>query len=94
MDEQGEKEGTNQHKREKGKKNRESITPLFEYVKLPLGKKFRSAPDLVKTSIMKQTILFYTECRLNFMQYIKFLFESSVEISRPNDKTNKCSYFI
>lgn len=49
-----EKEGTN--KREKGKKNRESITPLFEYVKLPLGKFFGSAPDLVKASIMKQTI--------------------------------------
>lgn len=50
-----EKEGTN--KREKGKKKeRESITPLFEYVKLPLGKIFGSAPDLVKASIMKQTI--------------------------------------
>lgn len=51
-----EKEGTNQHKREKGKKNRESITPLFEYVKLPLGKIFGSAPDLVKASIMKHIL--------------------------------------
>lgn len=52
-------EPTNTNERKERKTER---IPLFEYVKLPLGKTFLSAHDIVKASIMKQTILFYTEC--------------------------------
>ena len=50
-----------------------AVATINMLVEIPLMISFRSAPNLVISSIFKQTILFYAECSLKMARYTKFL---------------------